>query len=112
MSAQSFLAIFGLAFEVTDPKEIEDLEVRRDARIVAARRARLSFYWGNFGLDGVDRFRLFIGARLGVFGEENLAELSVTDEDLAATIANTQARLAEAGLHGEPALHLAWQPDV
>ena len=110
MSAESFVVYFGLRFAL-DPDEVESLELRSDPRILAARKARLDYHWGNFG--GLDaKYLLYVGYELGVFGVENSIETRFTGEDLQAIMEQTKAALIETGLNGNPELHLAYEPDI
>jgi hypothetical protein len=91
--------------------EIEGLELRSDARVVAARKVGLKYYWGNFGGLG-EKHLLFVGAQLGVLGPENTDEIDLSSGELQNLFDKTRAKLKEAALAGEPALYLQWQPDI
>jgi hypothetical protein len=109
-SADACVAFFGLRYEVQE-HEIQGLELRSDSRIVAARKAGLKHYWGNFG--GLsERHLLFIGAQLGVLGPENAGEINLSQNELQTLVDRTRARLEEAGLAGQPSFYLQWHPDV
>ena len=110
MSANACVVFYGLRYEI-GANEIEALETRSDARIQAARKVGLKHYWANFGLPG-ERYLLFVGAKLGVLGVENLAEVSLRLADLYEGFESTKNKLSAAGLPGEPALYLQWLPDV
>lgn len=110
MSADTCIAYFGLRFEL-GAEEIEGVELRSDSRVVAARRAGLKYYWGNFG--GLQESHLlFVGTQLGIVGPENSEAVSVPKIDLQESIEATTRRLAEAGFDGTPSLHIQWQPDI
>jgi hypothetical protein len=110
MSADTFIAYYGLRFEVS-LEEIEDIELRSDARVQAARKAGLKCYWGNFG--GLqERYLLFIGHQIGILGAENSAEVTLLLNDAEASFEVTKRRLVEVGFTQVPAIHLSWQPDV
>ena len=110
MSSDTFIAYFGLRFEV-DAGEIEGIELRLDARVAAARKYGLKYYWGNFG--GLqDRYLLFVGAQIGIFGAENSEEVILSSADVQLSFEATKEKLKEAGFSEAPALHLRWQPDV
>ena len=106
MSADSFLAYFGLRFEIS-PEEIAGAEARSDWRMVAARKVGLTCHWGNFG----DAYLLFVGKQIGVLGAEHAEEVRVSSADFLEVSARTRDKLREAGLEGEPALHFRWLPD-
>jgi hypothetical protein len=110
MSADICIVFFGLRYEVR-PDEIEGLELRSDARVVAARKVGLKYYWGNFG--GLEeKYLLFIGAQLGILGVENAREIKFVPTEVQDLFERTRAKLNEAPLVGEPSLYLQWQPDV
>ena len=110
MSASSCVVFFGLRFEVR-PEEIKALEDRSDSRIEIARKARLQYYWGNFGGLG-ERHLLFVGARLGILGPENSPDITFRADDLQRTILETTSKLSLAALPGEPHLYMQWLEDV
>lgn len=110
MSSDTFIAYFGLRFEV-GPDEIEEIELRSDARVIAARKAGLKYYWGNFG--GLqERHLLFIGAQIGILGVENSEEVSLSLNDARLSFDATKEKLEAAGFSEVPELHLRWQPDI
>jgi hypothetical protein len=110
MSADSCIAYFGLRFEIGS-EEVEGIELRSDRRVVAARRAGLKYYWGNFG--GLQNsYLLFIGAQLGITGPENPESVDISSVDLQELIDRTKAKLIEVGFEDVPSFHLQWQPDV
>jgi hypothetical protein len=106
MGADTFIAFFGLRCPVAH-SEIDAVENNEDRRIVAARRARLQTYFGRL-TDGEDYF-LFIGTRLGVFGLENDEYNAFDMKWLQDVERETRAKLADAGLTGEPQLHLQFE---
>lgn len=110
MSSDTFIAYFGLRFEI-GPYEVEALEERSDARIAAVSELGLKHYWGNFG--GLEeRYLLFVGEEIGIFGQENISEISLSLNDCRISIEVMKGKLEKAGLSGVPELHLNWQPDV
>ena len=110
MSSDTFIAYFGLRFEISID-EAEAVEDRSDARVVAARKAGLKYYWGNFG--GLqERYLLFVGEQIGILGDENAAEVSLPLNDVRLSIDGVKEKLGKAGLFGAPELHLSWQPDI
>ena len=110
MSAPSFLAFYGIRLEVRQ-HEIEALEERSDARLVAARKYGLKHYWGNFGVPG-ERWLLFVGANIGIFGVENQSEAQFESEALQRLFIETESKLRQAGFDETPKLYLQWQPEV
>lgn len=110
MSSDTFIAYFGLRFEI-DPDEVEGLELRADSRIKAARKVGLEYYWGNFG-GPQERFLLFVGVQLAILGDENSEEAQFHLSEMTSLFDVTKKSLGRAGLLGEPALHLRWQPDI
>lgn len=110
MSADACVAFYGLRFEI-GRNEIEGLEARSDARIVAARKAGLKHCWANFAAPG-ERYLLFVGAQLAVLGPEDKSELALPSHDLQILMESTKAKLQAAGLTGDPSLYLQWEPDA
>jgi len=106
MGADTFIAFFGLRCSVAN-SEIDAVENNEDQRIVVAHRARLQTYFGRL-TDGEDYF-LFIGTRLGVFGLENDEYDAFDMKSLQEVERETRRKLAEAGLAGEPQLHLQFE---
>ncbi len=110
MSSDTFVVYFGLRFEVA-PEEVEGIELRSDARVAAARRAGLKYYWGNFG--GLqEKYLLFIGQQIGILGAENSSEVSLSLLDAESSFEATKTKLLENGFAETPAIHLSWQPDA
>lgn len=110
MSGDSFIVYFGLRFELSFD-EIENVELRTDARISSARKAGLKYYFGNFGGQS-EKYLLFVGEQIGIFGPEDIAELSVSMDDRVLSKERLRGMLDIAGFKGEPELHLIWHPDV
>lgn len=110
MSSDTFIAYFGLRFEI-NADDVEAVEDRSDVRIAAARKAGLKYYWGNFG--GLkERYLLFVGEQIGIFGNENASEVSMPLNDSRLSADIVKEKLKKAGLFGVPELHLGWQPDI
>lgn len=110
MSSDTFIAYFGLRFELSSD-EAEAVELRSDPRVVSARKAGLKYYWGNFG--GLkERYLLFVGEQIGILGDENSGEVSLPLNDARLSFDATKEKLEMAGLSGTPELHLSWQPDI
>ncbi len=103
MGADAFVAFYGVRYVLADD-EIEAVESDQDRRVIAARGAKLQTYFGRL-TDGEPYF-LLIGARLGVFGVENDPYRSFDTSALERIMVDTLGKLAEAGLSGEPQLHL------
>jgi len=110
MSSDTCIAYFGLRIEIS-ADEVEGVELRSDQRVVAARRAGLKYYFGNFG--GLhERYLLFVGDQIGLLGLENSDAIGLSLEDVRELMDKTKAKLIEAGFEGAPSLHLQWQPDI
>ena len=110
MSTNTCIVYFGLRFDIS-PHEVEALETRSDPRVVAARRAGLKFYWGNFGAPA-EKYVLLIGAQVAVMGPENQSEVQMSGAEIDMMISTVRAKLTTAGLDGEPRLHVQWQPEA
>lgn len=106
MGADAFIALYGLRYTLAGD-EAEAIEEGSDARVVAARRAKLQTHFGRL-TDGEPHF-LLIGTRLGVFGSENESARSVDASELEQITRDTAAKLREAGLSGTPKLHLQFE---
>lgn len=103
LGADAFIAFYGLRYTLTDA-EMEAVEDNTDARVVAAKRAKLQTYSGRLS-DGQPYF-LFVGTQLGVFGVQNDSKRSFSTSFVEQVIRDTTAKLQTAGLQGEPQLHL------
>jgi hypothetical protein len=102
MGSDRFICYCGLRFVITE-REVEAVEMNLDERVLAARNVGLHCYLGRL-TDGEPHF-LLIGIRLGAFGIENDAYRSLDQTTLERTMVQTRAKLARAGLSGEPELH-------
>lgn len=110
MSASTCVAFYGLRFTIL-PDEIDDIEARTDPRQIAARKAGLATYWGNFGGEN-DRYVMFVGTRIAVLGQENEPASALPSERLRQVMSDTSERLHFVGLVGDVGLYLEWQIDV
>lgn len=111
MSAESFLVFYGCRQAVEDD-EIDLLERRTHPTFVAARKAGLEIYWGNFSYTGTDQFFLFIGKKIGIFGWENQKAAVLTKEEFLAIASTVESKLASLQLTAGIGLHSVWQPDL
>jgi hypothetical protein len=110
MSSDTFIAYFGVRFEIS-PDEIEGIELRSDPRVLAARKAGLKYYWGNFG--GLqEKHALLVGSQIGILGPENSSEVRLSPNEAQASFDETTTKLKDAGFSEAPALYLMWQPDL
>jgi hypothetical protein len=103
VGADAVIAFYGLRFTLTD-LEIVAVEEATDARVVAAKRAKLHTYSGRL-TDGQPHF-LFVGTRLGVFGAQNDSQRSFDTPFVEQIMRETTAKLQSSGLQGVPQLHL------
>lgn len=102
MGADALIVFYGLRFSLNDA-EVDAIENRTDARVIAAQRAKLQTYCGRV-TDGQPHF-LLIGTRLGVFGVENESERSIDAPQWEQVTRETTAKLVAAGLTDPPQLH-------
>ena len=110
MSASACIVFYGIRRQIpTDA--IEEVESRSDPLIEAARRTKLDVYWGNFGGQS-ERYYLFIGKKLGMFGTENALERSLSFDELKSIAASVSRHLTDAGICDEPFLYIQWEQDV
>ena len=77
----------------------------------AATSVGLNHYWGNFSELADDKYLLFIGTEIGVFGAENTCSMIVADRALLDLMETTKRKLQEAGIADAPSLHMAWEGD-
>ena len=110
MSASACVAFYGLRFTIL-PGEIENLELRTDPRQIAARKADLATYWGNFGGEN-DRYVLFVGTKIAVLGPEGEHASALPHRRLLHLMSDTVDRLDSSGLVGDVGLYMEWEADV
>ena len=106
MSAPACIAFYGIRYLIRD-EEIAQLEERTHPLMQAARVAKAAVYWGDFD---ESLYYLFVGAKLGILGPENAAEVQWTADDLSKTISETESKLV--AFEGERRLYSQWQHDV
>jgi hypothetical protein len=106
MGADAFLVFYGIKVSLDSEDESlwEAIESETDPRILAAQRAGLDTWVGRM-TDGEDEF-LYIGRNLGSLGDEGSSYLQIGMEELSALSLRVAAKLREAGLEGDPVLHL------
>ncbi|QPF72945.1 hypothetical protein G8A07_08385 [Roseateles sp. DAIF2] len=106
MGADAFFAFYGVKFAL-DPEDEAGLDAcgdESDPRCLAAKRCGLQTHSGRM-TDGEDYF-LYIGQRLGWLGLEHDAHAHIPSGLLAQTMAQVDAKLAQAGFGQPAALHL------
>lgn len=108
--AATTIASFGIRFSVGED-EIEALEVRSHPAIMAARKAGLDYYWGNFDPPG-ECYYLFLGKVFGKIGLEDSRELNFTAVEFSQTAAVVSGQLSDAGFTQTPSFYLQFQPDM
>lgn len=111
MGADSVMVYYGIRFQITDKKEIDQLLIGKHPLAKAARRVGLTHYWGNFSLDGGDFNLLYIGKEIGTFGREGLSELELSDDRFGKIQRDTKKQLAQAGFSLVPAIFVQFEPD-
>jgi hypothetical protein len=115
MGADSVLVYYGIRFRVAKESDFAALQRKTDPRVVQARAAGLSTWFGQFatGTDDDDEltYFLYVGEEIGVFGAEGISQRELDDERLAALMTTTKARLAAAGFSVPPVLYINWEPD-
>jgi hypothetical protein len=111
MSADSFLVCYGVRWEIDASNDVEVplLEQRQDPRQLAAKKHKLDSWWGV--TTDQNRYFLVVGKLVGKLGWEGEHSLQVSDAESLRIVAETNQRLSEAGLEGEPAWHYQFEPD-
>lgn len=109
MSAEAFLAFYGIRRQLRD-NEIEPLELETHPAIEIAQKHGLEYYWGDFATPE-ERYLLFLGDQLGIFGWENSDEVVMSREDLLQRMDGTESKLRAAGFTEKPALYLQREPN-
>ncbi len=105
MGADSFIAFYGIKFEL-DPDnedEIDACDTDVDPRCVQAKRAGLETFTGRM-TDGEDYF-LYIGKRLAWLGIEHDQHQKQSAEQLATLAADVKAKLQATGFAQQPGFH-------
>ena len=110
MSADGFLLYYGVRYTVSYQAEDElaSLEEGTHPKLEAARRAGLQNWWGK---TEDENYFLLIGAQLGNLGWEGDEHRCIEENDLAAIMDTTRAKLQQAGFSQVPALHAQFEPD-
>ena len=105
MGADSFIAFYGIKFELDpdDEDELDACDTDADPRCQRAKRAGLETFTGRM-TEGEDYF-LYIGRRLAWLGIEHEQHLSQSAEQLSSAVADVKAKLQAAGSVQPPELH-------
>lgn len=104
MGSDRFIAIYGVKTEVT-AESLESSEARWSA---PSRRVGLRT-WAGRTTDG-GAHDVVVGAVVGDLGVEGRdLQVTLTDEQHATLVRNTRSKLLQAGVDGEPALHLLFE---
>ena len=103
MGADSFIAFFGVRFELSE-EEMELCETREDDRIRRARKTKLDFCFDR-PTDG-EQYFLYVGRSLAGLGIEAKMYEKFSEAKLLEIVSETKTRLTQADISGEPALHL------
>ena len=102
MGADTFIAIYGIRYELTD-SEVESCERKDDERMKRARKAKLDFCFDR-PTDG-EHYFLYIGTTLASIGVEAEQYETMPEGEFSAKISETRRRLKDAGFNDEPSLH-------
>ncbi len=109
MSADVFIAFYGLEFPVLDGETLTDVEEQNDDRVVRAGEHKLDWWLGRL-TDGAP-FHLLIGKKIAQLGVEGSHEKSLTNSELDALVEQTRQRLEAAGFSEAPRLILKYESD-
>jgi hypothetical protein len=105
MGADGFVAVYGVKFEVGEADAVDAFNPPWRA---SARRVHLQLWSGRL-TDGSPHY-VVVGKVVGQFGVQGPdSQVELSDPALAALSESTRRRLAEAGVPGEPALHLLFE---
>ncbi|MGM9480054.1 hypothetical protein ACS5PN_02570 [Roseateles sp. NT4] len=105
MGADSFIAFYGVKFEL-DPDnedELDACDTDADPRCVQAKRAGLETFTGRM-TEGEDYF-LYVGRRLAWLGIEHDPHQARSAEQLSAVVEDVKAKLQVAGFSESAELH-------
>lgn len=105
MGADSFIAFYGIKFELDpdDEDELDACDTGADPRCQRARRAGLETFTGRM-TEGEDYF-LYVGRRLAWLGIEHEQHLKQSAEQLATLTADVKSRLMAADFPQAAELH-------
>ena len=102
MGADSFIAFFGVRFELSE-EEMELCETGDDDRIRRARKAKLDFC-SDRATDG-EKYFLYVGRSLADLLVEAGVYEKLSEAELIDVVSQTKTRLTQAEISGEPSLH-------
>jgi hypothetical protein len=109
MSADVFIAFYGIEFPVPDGEALTEIEEQNDVRVVRAREHRLDWWLGRL-TDGAP-VHLLVGKKIAQLGVEGSHGLGLTDADFSGLCEQTRWRLADAGFQELPKLILKYESD-
>jgi hypothetical protein len=109
MSADVFIAFYGVEFPVPDGETLTEIEEQNDDRVVHARAHKLDWWLGRL-TDGAP-FYLLIGKKIAQLGVEGGHEKSLAKLEMDVLIEQTRQRLAAAGFREDPRLVLKYESD-
>ena len=112
MGADLLIVYYGIRYEVPEA-EIEQIENEKHNLIIAATQAKLNYFSARFDDDITkpEVHYLFIGTEMGIFGREYQLQKQINAEALISLMTDTQAKLRNAKINGEPHLWLQFRPD-
>ena len=108
MSSSRCVVFIGVRYEPGDD-ELDALETRSHSLMVSARKVGLKHYWANFGWPG-EKYFVFVGKQLGVFGPEDMSVFQMPRELLLESFEETERKLRDANITGEPQFWVQWLP--
>jgi len=109
MSADVFIAFYGVEFPVPDGETLTEIEEQNDDRVVRAGEQKLDWWLGRL-TDG-SPFHLLIGKKIAQLGVEGSHEKSLTKSEMDVLAEQTRHRLEDAGFREPPRLILKYESD-
>ncbi len=112
MSADSFVAFYGLRWEILSPTaaQLDLLESRKDLRVVAARRVGLDYWWALTAQQ--TGYVLFVGRLIAQLGWEGGSAASLSEAEFARLTQEVRTSLESCGFSDSPSLHLQFVPNA
>ena len=109
MSADVFIAFYGVEFPVPDGEALTEIEEQNDDRVVRAGEHKLDWWLGRL-TDGAP-FHLLVGKKIAQLGVEGMQEKRLTKSEMDVLAEQTCQRLEAAGFREAPRFILKYESD-